>query len=73
MYPDGYSVNAVAMPLVDLAPSPEFHKIIEACGGLGRLVESIDQLPQDLAWALDIVAAGRSVLLNVLTDPWDRV
>jgi acetolactate synthase-1/2/3 large subunit len=73
MYPDGYSVNAVSMPLVDLAPSPEFHKIIEACGGLGRLVESIDQLPQDLAWALDIVAAGRSVLLNVLTDPWDRV
>ncbi|HIK68989.1 MAG TPA: thiamine pyrophosphate-requiring protein [Pseudomonadales bacterium] len=73
MYPDGYSVNAVAMPLVDLAPSPEFHKIIEACGGLGRLVESVDQLPHALAWALDIVAAGRSVLLNVLTDPWDRV
>lgn len=73
MYPDGYSVNADSMPLVDLAPSPEFHKVIETCGGVGRLVENVQQLPEALAWAIDSVAAGRSVLLNVLTDPWDRV
>jgi len=73
MYPDGYSVNADTMPLVDLAPSPEFHKVIETCGGVGRLVESVQELPEAMAWAIDLVTAGRSVLLNVLTDPWDRV
>lgn len=73
MYPDGHSVNADSMPLVDLAPSPEFHKVIETCGGVGRLVETVAQLPEAMAWALDRVVAGRSVVLNVLTDPWNRV
>jgi acetolactate synthase-1/2/3 large subunit len=73
MYPDGYSANAESMPLVDLAPSPEFHKVIETCGGVGRLVETVQQLPEAMAWAIDLVVAGRSVLLNVLTDPWNRV
>lgn len=52
----------------DLTPSPDFHKIVEACGGYG---EQVDR-PADLAAAMQRAftiarTERRQVLLNVMT------
>jgi len=36
MYPDGLAAKANSLPIVDLSPTPDYHKIAEAFGGYGR-------------------------------------
>ena len=72
MYPDGVAAKANEMPLVDLKPSPQFHAIMEACGGYGECVENPDDLPGAMKRALDKVRNGTPALLNVMTAPGGR-
>ncbi len=73
MYPEGKAVSSEKMPLVELTPSPDFERIIEACGGYGERVESPGELMSALQRGLDAVANGTPALLNVITQPWDKV
>ncbi|HEY7840249.1 MAG TPA: thiamine pyrophosphate-requiring protein [Gammaproteobacteria bacterium] len=67
MYPDGRAAAAELMPLVALSPSPEFERIIEACGGHGERVEAPDQLEAALRRGLAKASAGTPALINVIT------
>ena len=73
MYPNGKAVSGQTMPLVELSPSPKFELIIEACGGYGERVEDPGELTSALKRGLEAVAKGTPALLNVITQPWDRV
>jgi len=66
MYPEGKAARADLMPLVDLGPSPDYEKIIEACGGYGERVEDPAELQGALKRALDANNKGISALLNVI-------
>lgn len=73
MYPNGKAASGQTMLLVELSPSPKFELIIEACGGYGERVEDPGELTSALQRGLDAVANGTPALLNVITQPWDRV
>jgi acetolactate synthase-1/2/3 large subunit len=72
MYPDGKAAKANEMPLTNLAPSPSYEKIMEACGGYGELVDDPAKLEDAMRAALEKVRGGTSVLLNVITSPGGR-
>ena len=72
MYPNGQAVKANRMPLTELAPSPDFEKTIEACGGYGERVEDPADLEAAMRRALDKTRSGTSALLNVITQPGGR-
>ena len=60
----GYSVAA------DLRPATRYDQVVQALGGHGEMVER----PQDVAPALErAFSAGVPALVNVLTDPDDRL
>ncbi len=67
MYPDGMASKANKLPLVDLTPQPDYEKIVEACGGYGEKVEDPAKLVGAIERALQKVADGTSVTLNVTT------
>ncbi|MBI2994777.1 MAG: thiamine pyrophosphate-requiring protein [Gammaproteobacteria bacterium] len=71
MYPDGRAAAAKAMPLVELGPSPDYEKVIAACGGHGERVEKPGDLEAALRRALAAVDKGTPALLNVITQPLD--
>jgi acetolactate synthase-1/2/3 large subunit len=71
MYPQGLAAKANSLPLVDLTPSPAYEKISEAFGGTGERVEDPQKLVAAVDRALDKVAAGIPVTLNVITAPRD--
>lgn len=66
MYPDGLASKEKVMPLVDLGESPEYHQIMEACGGHGEKVEHPAELLSALKRCLQANAAGKAALLNVV-------
>ena len=72
MYPDGRAVKANRMPLTELAPSPDFEKTIESCGGYGEQVDDPSELEAAIRRTLERVHAGQSGLLNVITQPGGR-
>lgn len=72
MYPEGRASKANKLPLVDLDPSPDFEKTIEACGGVGEKVEDPAALPGALERAFQTVADGNSALLNITTRAGGR-
>jgi acetolactate synthase-1/2/3 large subunit len=67
MYPEGRAAAADPMPLVALSPSPDFERIIEACGGYGERVEAPGRLEAALRAGLQAATAGTPALLNVIT------
>jgi acetolactate synthase-1/2/3 large subunit len=67
MYPDGLASRENPMPLVSLGDSPEYHEIMQACGGVGEKVEHPAQLLPALKRCLAANAQGKSALLNVIT------
>lgn len=69
VYPHGVAAKANVMPLVDLKPSPDYEKIVEACGGLGIKVERPEQLRDALVRGLAAVRAGTPTVINVFTQP----
>jgi acetolactate synthase-1/2/3 large subunit len=68
VFPDGAAAKANVMPLTELKPSPDFEKVIEACGGRGERVETPVALLPALERGLDAVRAGTPVTLNVMTQ-----
>lgn len=72
MYPNGRAANSELMPLVGLGPSPEFEKIMQACGGYGERVEDPADLVAALQRGLEAIAAGKPALINVITVPGER-
>lgn len=73
MYPEGRVSKSNKMPLVDLDPSPDFEKTIEACGGAGEKVEDPAALPGALERAFKTMEDGNSALLNIITRPGGRM
>ncbi len=65
VYPDGVAAAAQPMPLVELAPSPEFTKIAEASDAFALRVDEPADLPGALRAALEAVRGGRQALLDV--------
>ena len=72
MYPEGRAAAANKIPLVDLDPSPDFEKTIEACGGYGERVEDPADLTAAIRRGLDAVHDGRQALLNVISSAGGR-
>ncbi|HEY8580915.1 MAG TPA: thiamine pyrophosphate-requiring protein [Beijerinckiaceae bacterium] len=66
MYPEGLASKANSLPIVDLSPSPDYHKIAEAFGGYGERVEDPAKLIPAMERALDKVAQGQQATLNVV-------
>ena len=71
MYPDGRAAAAKTMPLVELGPSPDYDKVMAACGGYGERVEKPGDLEAALRRGFDAVDKGMPALLNVITQPLD--
>jgi acetolactate synthase-1/2/3 large subunit len=67
VYPDGVAAASETMPLVELAPSPDFSKVAEASGAFAQRVEEPRHLPGALNEALAALRAGRQALLDVRT------
>jgi acetolactate synthase-1/2/3 large subunit len=65
VYPDGEAAASAEMPLVELAPSPEYAKVAEASDAFARRVDDPADLPRALNAALEAVAGGRQALLDV--------
>jgi acetolactate synthase I/II/III large subunit len=68
VYPEGRAAKANVMPLTELKPSPDYHKVIETCGGHGEKVEKPADLLPALKRGLEAVRSGTPALLNVLTQ-----
>ena len=68
VYPDGTAAKANVMPLTELKPSPDYEKVIGACGGHGERVDKPAGLPDAIKRGLDAVRSGTPALLNVLTQ-----
>ena len=69
MYPTGHASKANALPVVELSPSVDYEKIVEACGGHGEKVEDPAKLEATLRRSLEKVASGTPVSLSITTRP----
>jgi acetolactate synthase I/II/III large subunit len=65
-YPDGYAARSNNMPLVGLAPSPDFAKVAEASRAWSRKVTREEDLIDALNAAIDAIEnEGRLALLDI--------
>jgi thiamine pyrophosphate-dependent acetolactate synthase large subunit-like protein len=64
--PDGWAVRSGNYALTALQPSPEFHRVAEACGGYGERVEDPAEVPDAIQRGLKHVRDGRHAVLNVI-------
>ncbi|MDC7786741.1 thiamine pyrophosphate-requiring protein [Rhodoplanes sp. TEM] len=60
VYPDGHAARSNAMPLVSLAPSPDFTRVAEASRARAWRVEAGPELAAVLAAAIDHVTTTRT-------------
>lgn len=66
LHPQGLAAQH-GMELVSLAPVPQFEQVIQACGGWGERVDTLDALKAALVRAIEQVQVhGRPALLNVI-------
>jgi acetolactate synthase-1/2/3 large subunit len=65
LHPKGYAMSSNRPPLMSLEPSPDFEKIVEACGGAGYRVETRAELRGALEAAVATVRGGRQAVVNV--------
>jgi acetolactate synthase-1/2/3 large subunit len=56
------------MPLVSLGDSPEYDKIMEACGGHGEKVDNADDLEAALRRCLEANKNGKAALINLIAS-----
>jgi acetolactate synthase-1/2/3 large subunit len=67
VYPEGHAVTTDNFPFTDLGPSIEYHKICEAAGGYGELVDDPTQVKAAFERALHAVRVEkRQALLNIV-------
>jgi acetolactate synthase I/II/III large subunit len=68
LYPDGAAARSNNAPFTHLSPTPDYHRIVEASGGLGIEVTEAAALPDALERALDAVKNDkRQAVVNVHT------
>jgi acetolactate synthase-1/2/3 large subunit len=72
MYPEGRAAKSNTLPVVNLTPSPNYEKIVEAVDGYGEKVEAPEDLPGAMERGLKAVADGNPAVLNVLTQAGGR-
>src|SRR5271166_2300310 len=58
VFPDGEASKANVMPITSLAPSPDFEKVIETCGGRGERVEAPADLLPAMKRSFEALRAG---------------
>jgi len=68
VYPNGAAAAEESMPLVELAPTPEFAKVAEASGAHARRVDDPRDLPDAIRAAFDALAQGCQALLDVRVE-----
>ncbi|MBB5167611.1 thiamine pyrophosphate-dependent acetolactate synthase large subunit-like protein [Mycobacterium sp. AZCC_0083] len=68
-FPDGAAVTTqnIAGDLIE--PAPDYVKQAEAYGGRGQRVQTLSELTPALQRAVDVVASGRTFLLDVAVNP----
>lgn len=67
IYPQGEAARQNEIPLVSLAPSPDFEMVTQSCGGYGARVEDPADLVPAIEKALQANADGQQATLNVIT------
>jgi acetolactate synthase-1/2/3 large subunit len=67
MYPSGATARTNNPPVTDLSPSPDYEKIVEACGGWGERVEDPAKLIPAIERAFKKMQDGQSATLNVVS------
>ena len=65
VYPEGHAAARSTMPLSSLDPAPDYPKLVEAYGGLGRHVEHPDELAPALDAAFLAADSGRQAVVSV--------
>jgi acetolactate synthase-1/2/3 large subunit len=68
-YPESVAVREHNFVGDTIAPTPDYGKIVEAYGGAGERLRRLEDLVPALQRALETVASGRTVLLDVLLKP----
>ncbi|MBK8064447.1 MAG: hypothetical protein IPK29_10615 [Betaproteobacteria bacterium] len=69
LYPQGAAAAEEEPPFSTLEPSPDYEKLVEACGGYGERVDDPAEVPAALARALHAVRVERrQAVLNVITE-----
>lgn len=68
-YPDSEAVRDHNFVGDVIAPTPDYAKTVEAYGGAGERVRTIDALGPALTRALEAVDSGRTYLLDVIVKP----
>lgn len=67
VYEDSEAARQNEMPLVALAPSPDYEMVTQSCGGYGARVEDPEMLVPAIEKALQANADGRQATLNIIT------
>jgi acetolactate synthase-1/2/3 large subunit len=68
VFPDGAAAKANVMPITQLAPSPDFEKVIETCGGRGERVDGPKDLLPAMERSFEALRSGTPAMLNVITQ-----
>lgn len=68
-YPDGAAVHEGNFVDNLIEPAPDYVKQAETYGGVGERVQKSDDLAPALRRALDVVASGKTFLLDVIVNP----
>lgn len=68
LYPDGAAAKSNRAPLTVFEPTPDYEKLVEACGGYGERVEAPGDLPDALQRCLERTRNGQQAVLNVITE-----
>ena len=68
IHPDGAAATSGQIPLTDLGDTSNLHRLVEAFGGYGEMVDRAKDLTPALDRTLDeVVNKGRQAVLNVIT------
>jgi acetolactate synthase-1/2/3 large subunit len=65
LHPHGFAMRSNNPPLMSLEPSPDFEKLVEACGGKGYRVDARADLRPSLEAAVATVRSGRQAVVTV--------
>jgi acetolactate synthase-1/2/3 large subunit len=65
LYPDGAAVAAQDFVETELTPETDYALLAQACGGVGRVVDSPGDVADAVRWALDESGRGRCAVLDV--------
>jgi acetolactate synthase I/II/III large subunit len=68
LYPQGWAASHQTFLGVDILPAPDYVKIAEAFGAYGRKLARPDDIEKALTEGLEQMAAGKAILMDVVSD-----